>query len=621
MPRNNIFPFPRFNSATITQAGTRLVDRNPPVTYDRAVRTNLYTKPLTRSAAPCTTASYNATTVDVLANGEPGNGYRTKSTLTSNATGGGYCTDALSPVVIPGNTYTASANLITLPAGRTVMVQIYWRDASNATIGGAVTVVSTTTGRKYVTGTAPALATHALVAVYIATGLTGEFVEYDGIMFEMRGGTNTASTSPFFCGTSDGASWTGTAYASTSTQIVPGATSRINYSKNPVLGTNATGWSSYGARATCSRVSKPGFSSGFAWQSICPGTVVEEGGLHDYSSGLYDPSLASKTWTSSQYFIAPAGTRMQMLFQEYNMAGGFVGAAVSTATATGSLQRISATLAFSANAGYAYSSVLTSSTPPAQAVTFWQGDAMMEQTNTPGTFFPTPAQLTDQTVGWRGAAHASSSQLGWSSSGPDRCARAFYIGGQGGSNSYYFRLDPYANPGSYLSTTLTVWTDDPASVGRGIIVYLLAMDSGSSLISPNTYVTHTLSTTPTKLNISRVLPALTAKSDGFQLRCVNGGSTIETHILVDNIRVSEENDAALPFLDGSSPGWEWTGTADASVSQPRAVPDARTASMSVTSTLDTDITLGARDNDLAVGARDNGLTVTPVSTDLEVRTS
>lgn len=183
------------------------------ITTTYGTRRNLSKRPVTQSGVPCATGTVSATISDLAGDGE--SGFVTRATLTANASGGAFQSATYAGEVVAGSSYTASAKIVSVPVGRSVQVSINWYTAANAFISGSAGAISNSLGRRYVTATAPPTAAKALVSVYIISGLTGEAVDFDGILIE------AGSTQDVFFPTtaqlaSGKAGWLGTAHASAS---------------------------------------------------------------------------------------------------------------------------------------------------------------------------------------------------------------------------------------------------------------------------------------------------------------------------------------------------------------------------------------------------------------------
>lgn len=123
---------------------------------------------------------------------------------------------SLVPVTV-GVRYTASCYMRANTTSRTCRIHINWHSANTAAsqidsqMSAAFTDSNATWTRVSTSGTAPAGATHASVSIYAASAASGEIHYVDAVLFEAATGV-----SPYFDGTSTGASWSGSAHASTS---------------------------------------------------------------------------------------------------------------------------------------------------------------------------------------------------------------------------------------------------------------------------------------------------------------------------------------------------------------------------------------------------------------------
>lgn len=186
-------------------------------TYTTATRTNLVINP---SFETNTTGwlSSNASNSRVAGNftGDSGLWLMT-STATSTGIYGPYITGATYLPVTVGVTYTASAYVLRTVGNRSYVASIRFINSGGSTISTFTGTSSTCTTitRLTVSGAAPATAVRAeLYLQSVSTGSVGDAHQIDNVLFEA-----SSSAGSYFDGDTSGlTTWSGTPYASTSTE-------------------------------------------------------------------------------------------------------------------------------------------------------------------------------------------------------------------------------------------------------------------------------------------------------------------------------------------------------------------------------------------------------------------
>lgn len=301
---------------------------------------------------------------------------------------------------------------------------LYWQTSGGSGVIPCSTTWSSVTANTWTrvsaTFAVPAGTTTGSVAFAVPTEAVTAY--WDGILIEQSDTVGTYFDGDYALDSGlELVRWAGTANNSFSYGGKVGWHTRTNKFYNPNLPAAITGWNSYAGYATVTwDATESVYDSGHSAKVVCPGANATEGLAIGTSVDPGSRWSPNKTYTASVWVKGTAGQAMFLQLGDYNQYGGFVGGGpYSYFTTTGEWQRISAKHA-TYDASYRTSMNLVTQTTPAAGFTFYAGGAMLEESPTMNSYFPTQAQVTSGEAGWIAAVGLSESQTGAFSAGAKR---------------------------------------------------------------------------------------------------------------------------------------------------------------------------------------------------------
>ena len=482
--------------------------------------------------------------------------------------------------VTGGAYYTFSSYVLRTHGDSPISMQIVWYNgltpiATSSSTGVATTIDSWT--RLYVTDTAPATATSAVLNIVLNSAVAGTDIAYfDAALFEQ-----TDQLRDFFDGATTDAlgwdyGWSGTANASTSTAKATAVVTRTNLVTNPNFETNVTGWTAGGATAT--RVTSESYL----------GTAAAQVSVSSIYGNIMSDKFAitaSTTYTASGYIKAAAGVVVEFRLFEYDSSNNSLGTnTFVTVTGNGAWQRVSVSRTMLSNGATASIRIAG----PTASTVFYADAVLLEVSSTLGSYFDGSTGNSGDTyrTTWTGTANASTStQSGVAISGVTGASVAAILSKDWSSTgSQSLRLIP-----TTVNNNARAQVDIPTTVGVTYTAKLRVrlnaaltgtLQSRSRRISAyNSSLTTQLSTSAAAANAAGVTDLSTtfvATTSTTKLLLDIGASAGNGSIWFDDLLVVEGTYVGPYFAGDTLPDSdlvvEWTGTEHASTSTLSALP-------------------------------------------------